>query len=235
MNSPLYPTLLAGIALIGSATAATISVNFAQAAGNTNELILSSTPAGLDNALNWNNVAGANSAAPATLVDNSGAASGASVTWSSKNVWRDGTATTDANAGVGNAMLTLGYLDDGDSGAAVQITGIPYLEFDVTLYFSTDTGGGTYREATFTGSTSGVQTASTTGGKLRWDANPKLDATNTVTVSGLSGSTLDITVLPRDGTSRGSISGFQITEVPEPSMTLLGGLAGLSLLIRRRR
>lgn len=38
----------------------------------------------------WNNMSGATQAAPQSLINNLGAPSGASVTWSSANTWRSG-------------------------------------------------------------------------------------------------------------------------------------------------
>lgn len=46
--------------------------------------------------------------------------------------------------------------------------------------------------------------------------------------------TITLTVLANGGASRGTLAGFVLTAVPEPSSSLLGGLA-LGFLLRRRR
>ena len=57
---------------------------------------------------------------------------------------------------------------------------------------------------------------------------------NYILVSGQTASTLTIQGQDRNGAERGSISGFQIVEVPEPSSAALLGLGGLALILRRR-
>lgn len=99
----------------------------------------------------------------------------------------------------------------------------------MALIFSTDTNGSFYRPATINGTD-----YSTTGDKSRWGGNPNLDAANTLMATGMSGN-LTVNLPIRNGRERGSVSGIQIIQVPEPSTSLLGGLAGMMMLLRRRR
>jgi len=214
---------------LGSAFAAAISVNLTDNTGR--EIIASTTSAGIGGELNWNNTTGTD-ATLGSLLDDSGAVTLASVTWGSGGgSWRDGEANADADSGVGNAQLMRGYIDDGNGGSGVDInvTGIPYANYKVILYLSTDTNGDVYRPFEFNGIS-----ASTTGNKARYGTQPNWDDTNSITVSGLTGD-LFIDGLPRGGDDRGSVAGFQIIQVPEPSSVGFLGLAGIALFLRRRR
>ncbi|WP_435896133.1 PEP-CTERM sorting domain-containing protein [Oceaniferula spumae] len=222
-------TLLALAAMTGAASAAAISVNFADTGDNRE--IAPATSAGIGNFTNWNNTVGVSGTA-GSLIDSDGATTMASVTWSAPGTWNDSEAEADASAGVGNAQLMRGYLDDGNAGAAGAdwtVTGIPYTNYTAILYLATDTAGGSYREFNVNGTN-----YSTTGTKQRYGTQPNWDATNSITVTGLSGD-LVVDGLNRDGAIRGSVAGFQIVEVPEPSSTALLGLGGLALILRRRK
>jgi len=224
-------TLLGVLAVtIGAASAATIGVNFTQAGGN--QLIASTTAAGIGGFTNWNNTSGKSGTA-GSLVDSDGATTTVSITWNSNNTWGDGNANNDANAGIGDAQLVRGYLDDGNSPAPSFTATVAGLSgtYDVTLYLSTDTEGGLYRPFTINGAE-----YSTTGTKSRYAPGEGVahwDATNTITATGLTGD-LTIVGLNRDGGNRASVAGLQITAVPEPSAALLG-LVGLALVLRRRK
>ena len=185
-------------------------------------------------ATNWNNVATASGTA-GSLTDDSGTATGASVTWGAGGVWGDSAADGDADLGIGDAILARGYLDDQDTGGGIgnnfDVTGISFTTYSVVLYYSTDGTGVGYRDATVNGTTS-----STTGARRQYQ-NPNWDASNTIVFTGLSGN-LDVDVLSGpSGGERGSLAGFQIvdTTIPEPSSTALLGLGGLALILRRRK
>lgn len=229
-------------AMTVASSAATISVNFNETTTGThaNQQIEATTAAGLTGfvAQNWNNVGGSGSTVNSLVQDVAGTAStsSASVTWSSNGVWGDGNANTDATAGVGDAQVARGYLDDGGSGVNFDVTGISYASYTVVLYYSGDQNGGSWIDATVNGTTSGP-----VGAKRRY-VNPNWDATNTVVFTGLSGDlSVDIAATTGNGaggTARGSLGGFQIIEttaVPEPSSTALLGLGGLALILRRRK
>ena len=110
-------------------------------------------------------------------------------------------------------MLQRGYLDDNQGANGIlpidiTIAQVPYSEYSLVVYFSTDTDSDTYGDFTVTDS-EGITTASTTGIKQLWGNNPNLDETNSVLVRGLTGDlTLNFPV--RNGPTRHSVSGLQI-------------------------
>ncbi len=235
-----HPLALAGAILASSAlrsSAAVISVNFREDNGNPNQTIAPTTMAGGGagvSVANWNNVVGGSGSA-SNLVDNNGNATTASIVWSSGGMWGDGTANTDADAGIGNAQLIRGYLDDnqGDPDPIViRLADIPFATYDIVVYFSTDTGGDNYGTITAT-TADGVFPGSTSGTKELWGTNPNLDSTNSLRISGLSGDvTIDAPV--RDGDIRHSVAGVQVI-IPEPGAAALLALAGVGLALRRHR
>ncbi len=78
----------------------------------------------------WNAAPGASRSTPLPLVDSSGAASGASVTWSAYNVFN--TAITDTP---GNNRMMNGYLDNGAGGTiGVSVAGLAAGSYDVYVY-----------------------------------------------------------------------------------------------------
>ena len=198
-------------------SAEVVSVNFREANGNPNQLLEPTTVAGGGAGVgvsNWNDALGATG----TLTDAAnefGEPTTLDLAWSCGGTWGDGTANGDANAGVGNAVLQRGYLDD-NQGSPLQpiditVTEIPYTTYDVVVYFSTDTAGDNYGEFTVTDA-NGTATASTTGVKQLWGTNPNLDDTNSVRVSHLSGD-LAMNFPVRVGPVRHSVSGVQIISV----------------------
>lgn len=224
---------------LASAPAAVISVNFIESAGgHPNQILAPATLAGGGAGLaasNWNNLATATGAA-GSLLDGAGAATTAAISWSSGGMWGDGTANTDASSGVGNAQLMRGYLDDNQGGPlpiVINFTGIPYAAYDVVIYFSTDTSGGSYGTVSATDSL-GTKTGATTGTKLLWSENPTVDSTNSLRIAGLTGN-LQIDGPVRNGATRHSIAGVQIIQVPEPSSFTLVAFAGAALVSFRRR
>ncbi|MFT5301689.1 MAG: hypothetical protein ACI87E_000012 [Mariniblastus sp.] len=238
--------LLAVAALFATAplNADVISVNFSEAADRVNQTLTPGTFAGSGlgvDAGNWNNVALLNGS-QGSLNDRDGVATGVSVTWGSGGMWGDATANVDADNGIGNAMMLRGYLDDTDDiggtsdgiGVSIDLSGITYGTYDIIMFGSTDTAGGGYVDATI-----GGNVYSTTGTKDLYGANPNLDATRTWVASGLSGSSLSITLETRNGATRGSVAGFQIvdttTAVPEPGTLGMIAMAGIACVLRRRK
>jgi len=222
-------------AISSSADAAQIGVNFTESPSHGNQQIAPTTTAGsglVTPQQNWNNVTGV-SGGPTSLVDSSGVPSGVTVEWGAAGVWGDGSADVDAGAGVGDAMLLRGYLDDHSQGTPVTVeidlSGITYAQYDVLLIGSTDGSVDSYTDAVINGNT-----YSTTGPKSQYDVNPALDASRVWVASGQTGSSVSIEVL-RVGGDRGSIAGLQIVEVPEPASIALGSLAALFAVGLRRR
>ena len=224
----IHTTILAVIAAtVGVASAATISVNFTE--GNDYEQIDAATGAGIGGLTHWNNVSG-NSGTQGSLMDSTGAATALSITWSSRNTWRDDEATADAQNDIGNAQLVRGYLDDGGDHVSISVTGMT-TPYDVTLYLSTDNDTGQqFRPFTINGVLYQAQGSyAGYGSGFTWGPN------NSMTIKGETGD-LSITGLGNSG-GRGTVAGVQITTaaVPEPSSVALLGLGGLALILRRRK
>ena len=175
----------------------------------------------------WNNMSGNIQAAPQSLINDLGAPSGASVTWTSANTWRTG--STGATATSLNGNLTKGYLDDGGAGAVISLNNVPFLSYNVFVIYGSDQAGGTentnnnLRPVTINGTNfqgnnpSGTLSTSTILGGANWTGknwtnddslvhgNHYLQANNqaglTLVVRGNTG---------QGATGRGSISGLQI-------------------------
>ena len=93
----------------------------------------------------WNNATGASRTTALALVDETGAASGATVAWTSNNTWQ--MPITDQ---AGNRRLMRGYLDTNDvSVTTVTVAGLPNAAYDVHVYADGDNAGvvktGAYR------------------------------------------------------------------------------------------
>jgi len=85
---------------------------------------------------NWNNATGATRTTPLALKDETGAATAATVTWTSDNVWS--TPITDQ---AGNRRLMKGYLDTGlERATTVTVSGLPSRAYDVYVYADGDNG-----------------------------------------------------------------------------------------------
>jgi concanavalin A-like lectin/glucanase superfamily protein/Ig-like domain-containing protein len=94
---------------------------------------------------NWNDLGGL-SGTDLALVDDSGAATGATVTWTSNNTWR-----TDIDQTIsGDYRMMKGYLDYQHNPATpiqVTIENIPYGRYDLYVYFDGD--GGEWRNGSY--------------------------------------------------------------------------------------
>jgi hypothetical protein len=195
------------ITVASSQAALVVSVNFREANGNPNQTIAPGTVAGGGAGVgvsNWNEASGTTGSVT-DLRNDSGIVTTTDITWASGGTWGDGTANGDADAGVGNAQLQRGYLDENPNPSQITLSQIPYASYDLVVYFSTDTAGGEYGEITVTDD-GGSIVASTTGTKDVWGNNPNLDDSNSLRVTGLTG---DVTIdAPgRAGATRHSISG----------------------------
>ena len=107
---------------------------------------------------NWNNATNDSSAAPFSLVDETGTVDGATVTWKSDNTW----STTIADA-PGNARMMKGYLDTGAGNpTTVNVSSLPVSStgYDIYVYSDGDNGFNT-RAGTYTISGPGITTSST--------------------------------------------------------------------------
>ncbi len=194
---------IAAFAAAATVQAATIGVNFTN--GDLKQQIEPSTEAGLFPRDNWNNTTNGVSGTLGSLVDSDGTITAASIDWSADSFWGDAAADADAEAGIGDAQLARGYLDDNAPGAGWTVTGIPYATYSAVLYLCSNVNGDSYQPFTINGTE-----YSAAGTKHRYE-NPNWDTSNIIIVSGLS-SNLTVSGLPRDDVLRGSVGGFQIIE-----------------------
>lgn len=158
MTSPIPPTpayrlKLTRAALLAAALpccgdAESISYNFSETSGNTSQVLDTTTPKGPLGSNVWNDSYVVTSGSVATgteegLVDGSGGATSAAISWSSKETWYgDGGVTSQ------NQKIVLGYLDDGDAGTGnpgvfVTVSNIPYEKYNVYGIVASDAGTNT--------------------------------------------------------------------------------------------
>lgn len=135
--------------VIGMATqpawSGVISYNFSE--NPANQQLDTTTPKGPLNTTFWNdsNTEGAPGAGTeSALVNETGAATTAAITWNSSNTWYNG-----SGAGSENARIVVGYLDDGGSGVNVNITNIPYAKYNVYGIVGSDQTGDNYTTVDF--------------------------------------------------------------------------------------
>lgn len=204
--------------------------------------------AGVVPANNWNNSWPSNPTS--NLIDNSGAATTLNLAYGSFNTWSIQGSHPGADAdGSYNRELLNGYLNAGPAAWGPSITNsyvtlsqIPYAQYDVYVYFSSDAANrlGSITDGTtqYYFSTMGpaeisglnasfIQTTDTTG------ASPLADYAK---FSGETASTLTLTCDALGGNDQWlGIAGFQIVAVPEPGTLALAALSGLALLRLRRK
>ena len=176
---------------------------------------------GGNGALTFNSVSGWNEATKKTnsteaastiLKDTSGADSGVTTTWSSKNTYMWTTATEEA---------LKGYLDDGAVDghyAQVTLSGISYLVYDVVVLAATDRPNAKFAAVTingtaYTSSDGGIAVA----GNEEWGTsqNATIDpGVNSMTLSGVMGYSLSINggagTTKNNQEIRGGIAGIKI-------------------------
>ena len=234
--STYFATPLASLALCVSASATSIAVNFAQ---NTNQGFAGGEligPTDIDSS-NWNNTIDRDSGSlsagtKGSLIDSTGTATTATITWSANTVYYNGD-------GLGNdeAKLAVGYLDDGGSGATFTLSDIPYAQYNVYVLFTSDQNGD-YTHGTLTiDGTDYLDGPFNAHGRVTdgtgWVLADGTVYGNYAKVENLSGSSL--TVLATKDAGRSPITGVIIQAVPEPSSVALLGLGGLALILRRRK
>lgn len=231
-------------ALVASAAQGqTIGVDFfgggGGGAGGTSAAMQPTDAAGAVPFANWNSFTNATQATAQALMDDTGAATGATVTWTSNNTWN-----TPIAAGTGNQRMMKGYLDSSDTSiTSVNVAGLPTsitsVPYSVILYYDGDNGGnnrvGRY---SISGATTGnavywARDAASTnypgffmpaqsaidplagGGSMDSNAAAALTvpAGNMMIFSGLSGTSFTLSAqssVASDNTNRSSIQGFQI-------------------------
>lgn len=117
-----------------AANAGAIGLNFG--AGRANATLLNTDLAGVAPQTNWNNLS-FNLGDTFALNDDTGANSGASVTWNMEEEWSIGGPAFDANG-----TLLNGWVAAQNDGAtnSVDLTNIPYGSYDLVIYMNHDRG-----------------------------------------------------------------------------------------------
>lgn len=148
----------------------------------------------------------------------------ATLTYSAKNMY--GLAT--------NSGILKTWLGDGNTGARIDVTNIPFDNYAVIVYFATNNGDSfkpvTVNNNKYIGTAAGSEEVTDTG-NATWGSPQPSDialGTNALRVNGLSGD-LSIVGASSDGTggARGCIAGFQIVEVfPSISVNFAGDASG---------
>lgn len=195
--------------------------------------IPTSGTAGVVPAINWNRTATGST----DLLDNSGASTGTTLTLAGGyGAWGIGGATQDPN-GTYNSALFSGYYNL--TAGTLSLGSIPYAQYDLYVYFSSDTDART-----------GTISDGTTTFSFSTDARAKVDAHGNfafaqTTDTGLSHPSADYAefsdltgaskTLSLSVTGGGGFAGVQIVAVPEPGTMALAALGGMSLLFWRRR
>ena len=134
-----------------------------------------------------------------------------------------------------NSGILKTWLGDGNNGAQIEVTNIPFDNYAVIVYFATDNGS-TFKPVTvngtkYRGTTAGSEVVTDTDNTTTWGSPQATDitlGTNALRVTGLSGD-LTITGEPSDGNggARGCIAGFQIVEMlPSISVNFAGDASG---------
>jgi hypothetical protein len=125
----------------------------------------STETAGVVAEANWNDASGAASSAPLALVDSTGAATTATVTWSADDVW-ESTITDEP----GNVRMMKGYLDNGNEDTTtVTVSGLPSNAGGYQVYvYGQGTSNGTTNTGIYQVSGSGITTSSVS---LTYDSN----------------------------------------------------------------
>ncbi|MFC4992321.1 PEP-CTERM sorting domain-containing protein [Rubritalea tangerina] len=241
---PLRTSALSIFAFLGlassSAIAASVAINFSTERVADDDLFDTSLTGPTNiSGTNWNHTANNASGTINNLIDDTGASTTVSLSYSSQNTWSNNAGTAN-----NNKKLSVGYLDDSGAGPNITLTGLSSLggsSYNVYIILGSDSGnGGTYTSEDITLNGVGIIGQSFTAlGHHAFGAGsaPWIQATASVTGDYILGSanTDTLTITNAGGTGRGSIAGVIVEAVPEPSSTALLGIAGCLLVIRRRR
>jgi PQQ enzyme repeat len=134
-SSPLTITATSGA--LAQTAGVTLAVTGAAATGikfvGQGSAMANTEVAGVVAQSNWNNAAGASSAAPLVLLDQTGASSGATVTWSTNGIYK--LPITDT---AGNIRMMRGYLDAVGGATTVTVAGLPVNAGGYSVYVYAD-------------------------------------------------------------------------------------------------
>ncbi len=135
-------------ALIGAPGA--VSINFM---GSATSAMSAFDIAGVVAKSRWNNATGATSASALSLVDETGATTGVTATWTSDNTW-----STPIADVAGNNRMMRGYLDTGSGHpSSVTLSGVAAGTYSIYVYVDGDNGSAS-RTATYQISEAGITT-----------------------------------------------------------------------------
>ena len=201
----------------GGTAAGSIAINFV---GTSPTPMGAAETAGVITQPNWNNATGANGSTPMALVDRTGAATSATVTWTAPG----GTYMTSIADAAGNARMMKGYLDTtSTSQSTVNVAGLAQRTYDVYVY-ADGANGSSNRSGDYTISGTGITTttvrltdaASTNYSGTFTRANNSAGNYVQFTVTGSSFSITAKPVGTAGTTLRAPINGVQIVPVVVP-------------------
>jgi hypothetical protein len=225
-------------AILASAIMPGVAQDIISWAYNNGNAIPTTGTAGVVAATNWNLTGDSGSL---SLNYNDGNSSGTSLSLSGGfGAWGIGGVGAPDGDGTYNKAIFDGYYNSFSS--SLTLGNIPYANYNVLVYFSSDADGrtGTISDGTTTYSFSTMAVSATAGGNALFAqttdtglGNPSADY---AIFSGLTGGSQTFTIDSNPDNGMG-IAGVQIVAVPEPStvaLTMMGGI-GLHLMLSRRR
>jgi hypothetical protein len=190
----------------------------------------SAETAGVVSRSRWNNASGASRSTRLALVDETGAVTGATLTWKSDSVGSTGISDRS-----GNNRLMKGYLDTSfGHPTTVTVSGLQARAYDIYVYVDGDNGGAS-RSGTYQVGGTGITAASVTltdapnknfaGTFTRASNSPGNYVTFSINATGFT-----LTATPgaaSDGRKRAPINGLQIVpsvSAPPPVFTISGSI-----------
>lgn len=247
-------TVTANAASIGVNTGPSSAGDGSSPENTQNNLVSSTTTAGVVPQTNWNNLLQGNWGNQ-QVTDDSGTLLATTVSvqtqWANGNVVLSGGAETN-----GDRLMMNGGMDNNGGAQGWTITGVPYSSYDVYIYYDggNDNGrGGSYQVwdsdngDNVLASQSGYDMATFDGTYIQatgtgLDGNGVALDTNYVVLSGLSAPNIKIRsiadALGQAPPLRAPMNGFQIVEasaIPEPSSAILALLGLIGFVSRRKR
>jgi hypothetical protein len=182
-------------------------------------------------------------------MDNSGTATTLNLAYGSFNTWHIQASHPGADSsGLYNRELLNGYLNAGPAAwgppvtnSFVTLSQIPYAQYDVYVYFSSDASGriGSITDGTTKYYFSTLGSASISGPDAlltqTTDTSNAFPLANYARFSGETAGSLTLTCDALGGNDQWlGIAGFQVVEVPEPGTMALLAIGGLALVRFRR-
>jgi len=225
---------LAAIALGSSAHAATLAINFDGLDNNQATNVTAEGPLGVD-AANWNNYNGSTGSNQAATADNGDAFT---ISWENGGEWR-----IVGFLGTSTDSVLRGYLDDPNGGSlnpTVTINGLASLAqgaYTVSLYYSTDAATANFDAGTVNGAFADSIQAVNNPGTTLGNAGGFTGSSQVQIFNNVTGDlTIDIGDADRSN-GRATLAAITVeyTAAPEPSSAALLGLAGVALILRRRK